>query len=243
MLVDGHGGIINQTALCITVYTPRMTSLRPSDVPGALVTTDARRAAAQQIRDLGIAFLSHDIDDEMMARIEATLRAATETLTSGSPRVRSFDEISREPEADEIAEGGELGHFDGCFVTGEASPVGLATRVRRDGDGIVATARFPRSFEGMPGYAHGGILCAVFDDLIGLTIGRMHRISAPTVHVEVDFRKPVPLDQDVEIRTRLTTTDGRKRIVTATAAIGDTIYAEAQALLIVLAADHSIGAG
>ena len=120
--------------------------------------------------------------------------------------------------------------------------MGLATRVYRSGDGLVATTRFPRQFEGMPGYAHGGILCAVFDDLIGLTVGRMLRISAPTVHVEVDFRKPVPLDRDVEFRTWITDTDGRKKIARATARIGDTIYAEAQALLIVLTPDHSIGA-
>jgi acyl-coenzyme A thioesterase PaaI-like protein len=118
----------------------------------------------------------------------------------------------------------------------------LATSTRRDGDGLVATARFTRSFEGMPGFAHGGILLAVFDDLIGLTIGRLHRISAPTVRVEVDFRRPVPLDVEVEFHTRLMSADGRKRVVTATAAIGDTVHAEAQALLIVLPPDYAIGA-
>jgi acyl-CoA thioesterase FadM len=70
----------------------------------------------------------------------------------------------------------------------------------------------------------------------------MLRISAPTVHVEVDFRKPVPLDCDVEFRTRLTASEGRKRVASATATIGDELYAEARALLIVLPDDHSIGA-
>jgi acyl-coenzyme A thioesterase PaaI-like protein len=219
-----------------------MSVARPSEVPGALETSDARRTAAELLRTLGVALLSHDLDDETMRRLAADFRAATETLATGTERVRSFAEITREPEADEVADGGALGHFDGCFVTGEASPVGLAASVRRDGDGLVATARFPRTFEGMPGYAHGGILLAVFDDLIGLTIGRLLRISAPTVRVEVDFRRPVPLDRDVEFRTRLVSEDGRKRVVTATAAIGDTIHAEAQALLIVLPPDYSIGA-
>jgi acyl-coenzyme A thioesterase PaaI-like protein len=216
-----------------------MSSDRPSDVPGALVTTDARRTLATLLRDLGVAFLAHEADDAILDRLAGTVRAATETLTAGPPRTRSFDEISREPEAAEVTDGGALGHFDGCFVTGEASPVGLATEVHRDGDGLVAITRFPRSFEGMPGFAHGGILCAVFDDLIGLTVGRMLRISAPTVHVEVDFRQPVPLDTDIEFRTRLASSDGRKRIAAATASIGDVVYAEAQALLIVLTPEQT----
>ena len=219
-----------------------MSVARPSEVPGALQTSDARRAAAELLRVLGVAFLSHDVDDDTMRRLATSFRDATETLATGSARVRSFAEITREPEADEVPDGGALGHFDGCFVTGEASPVGLAASVRRSGAGLVAVARFSRSFEGMPGFAHGGILLAVFDDLIGLTIGRLLRISAPTVRVEVDFRKPVPLEHEVEFRTRLVSADGRKRVVAATATIGDTVHAEAQALLIVLPSDYSIGA-
>jgi acyl-coenzyme A thioesterase PaaI-like protein len=233
--MDGHSAILNQTSLRITVYAPGMSETRPSAVPGALVTTDSRRTMATLLRDLGVAFLSHDVDDSTLDRLAENVRTATETLTAGPERTRSFDEITLEPEAVEVEDGDALGHFDGCFVTGEASPVGLATEVRREGGGLIATTRFPRSFEGMPGFAHGGILCAVFDDLIGLTVGRMLRISAPTVHVEVDFRAPVPLDTDIEFRTRLTDSDGRKRIASATAMIGDVVYAEASALLIVLA--------
>jgi acyl-coenzyme A thioesterase PaaI-like protein len=237
--MDGHSAILNQTSLRITVYAPVMSQIRPSDVPGALVTTDARRTLAALLRELGVAFLAHDVDEATLERLAGTVRAATEALNGGTERIRSFDEISREPEAEDVEDGGALGHFDGCFVTGEASPVGLTAQVRRDGLGLVATTRFPRSFEGMPGFAHGGILCAVFDDLIGLTIGRMMRISAPTVHVEVDFRQPVPLDTDVEFRTRVASSDGRKRIASATAAIGGVVYAEASALLIVLTPDQT----
>jgi acyl-coenzyme A thioesterase PaaI-like protein len=218
-----------------------MSLARPSTVPGALHTSDTRRTAAQLLRELATAFLSHDVADDTMARLAETFRSATATLAAGAARERSFAEISREPEADDVPDGGEIGHFDACFVTGEASPVGLAATVRRDGDGLVASLRVPRAFEGMPGYAHGGILLAAFDDLIGLTIGRMMRISAPTVHVEVDFRKPVPLGTEVEIRTRLASEDGRKRMVSAIARVGDTVHAEAQALLIVLPPDHTIG--
>ncbi|MCU1655479.1 MAG: hypothetical protein JWO57_135 [Pseudonocardiales bacterium] len=217
-----------------------MSLARPSAVPGALATSDARRAAAEQLRLLTRAFLSHELDDDTMVGLADGFRSAAAAFESAPDRIRSFDEIRLEPEAPEIADGEPIGHFDQCFVTGEASPVGIAATVRRDGDGLQATARIPRAFEGMPGYAHGGIILAVFDDLIGLTIGRMLRVSAPTVHIEVDFRRPIPLDRDVQFRTHLGPADGRKRLVTATATLDDAVAAEAQGLLIVLPPDHTI---
>jgi acyl-coenzyme A thioesterase PaaI-like protein len=220
-----------------------MTVARPSEIPGALATSGARRDVARQLRTLADTFLSHEADDETLAGIARALAGATESLAAGPARARSFDEIRREPEADEVPDGEPLDHFDQCFVTGEASPVGLAARVRRAGDGLVLTTRFPRAFEGMPGYAHGGIVAAVFDDVIGLTMGRLHRVSAPTVHVEVDFRRPVPLDVDVRFRTRPPAGDGRKRTVTAEATVDGVVHAQASALLLVLSADSPLPTG
>jgi acyl-coenzyme A thioesterase PaaI-like protein len=215
-----------------------MSNARPSDVPAALATSDARRDAAAILRELTTAFLSHEVADDVLRDLAAGLRAASVTLQAAPPRTRSFDEILREPEAADVPDGGEIGHFDACFVTGEASPVGLAATVRRVGDGLIGRIVFPRAYEGMPGHAHGGIVMAVFDDLIGMTMGRMLRISAPTVHVETDFRRPIPLDREVTIRTELVAADGRKRTVTATASVDGKIYAEARGLLIVLEGDR-----
>jgi acyl-coenzyme A thioesterase PaaI-like protein len=214
---------------------------RPSDVPGALVTSDARRAAAAQLRVLTESFITHEVDDGVLDSITAQLKTLNETLAASPSRLRSFEEIRRESEAEDVADGEEIGHFDLCFITGEASSMGLNALVHVDGDGLVAVTQIPRTFEGMPGYAHGGILMAIFDDLIGMTIGRLHRLSAPTVHVEVDFRRPVPLRRDVEFRTKLAAVDGRKHSVTAQATIDGELYAEAKGLLVVLASDHTIG--
>jgi acyl-coenzyme A thioesterase PaaI-like protein len=218
-----------------------MTAAWPSAIPGALTTSAARRTAAAQLRALTRALISHEVDDEELEQLAADLAAATAAIEAGPGRVRSFDEIRREPEATEVADGAALGHFDQCFVTGEGSPIGLSARVRRAGRGLILRTSIPRTFEGMPGYAHGGIVAAVFDDLIGLTVGRLHRISAPTVHVEVDFRRPIPLGQEIEFRTRLTASEGRKRTVTGEAAASGITYAEAKGLLVVLQSQDPIG--
>jgi acyl-coenzyme A thioesterase PaaI-like protein len=218
-----------------------MTVARPSDIPGALATSAARRTTAAQLRALTRAFNSHEIDDAALELLAGELAATTAAIEAGRGRARSFDEIRREPEAPEVADGAALGHFDQCFVTGEGSPIGLSARVQRAGDELILRTRIPRTFEGMPGYAHGGIVAAVFDDLIGLTLGRLHRISAPTVHVEVDFRRPIPLGQEVEFRTRLTAQDGRKQTVTGEAVAGGVVHAGAKGLLLVLQPGDTIG--
>jgi hypothetical protein len=116
-----------------------------------------------------------------------------------------------EPDAPEVPDGEELDHFDQCLVTGFAHPAGLAATVRRDGDALELLTRVPIVYEGMPGHAHGGILAAVFEDLVGLMMGRLHRIPAPTVRIDVSFRRPVPLDTEVRFRAEPSGGEGRKR--------------------------------
>ncbi len=217
-----------------------MSVARPSDIPGALTTSDARREAAAALRDLTIAFLCSELDDRGLQGLTASAREATALLTAAPPRMRTFDEISLEAEASDVLEDERADHFDACFVSGEASPFGLAARIHREGNGLVAEVRFTRAFEGMPGFAHGGIIMAVFDDIIGMTMGRLMRISAPTVRVETDFRKPVPLATDVVVRTTLDSEAGRKRYVSAILTVEGVVHAEASGLLIVLDNDRAL---
>jgi acyl-coenzyme A thioesterase PaaI-like protein len=204
----------------------------------ALVASPARLAVADRLRRLNAAFVGHEADDVDLAHLAAALDRATDQLRRGGPRRRSFDEIADEAGAPEVSDGALAEHFDVCFVTGPGSPVGLAGTVTREADALVFRTRIPRTFEGMPGFAHGGILAAIFDDIIGMVMGRLHRISAPTVHVEIAFLAPVPLEVEIEVRARLVGRDGRKCRVHAIATLGDAVHAEADGLLVVLRPDQ-----
>ncbi|WP_433359791.1 PaaI family thioesterase [Streptosporangium sp. CA-115845] len=210
-----------------------MTSAPPGPAGSA-----SRLRAAATLRRLTERFLCHDVDDEALDELAATLDGLTGQLAAGAPRRRSFAEIVTEPDAPEIADGGVVDHYDQCFVTGAAHPAGLAATVRRRGGAIELRTRIPVTFEGMPGYAHGGVLAAVFDDLIGLMTGRVERVPAPTVQLEVTFRRPVPLDTPVCFRAELTGADGRKRTVTVSAWVGETLHATATGILVVLTAEQ-----
>jgi acyl-coenzyme A thioesterase PaaI-like protein len=203
-----------------------------------VTASPARLAAAAKLRQLNAAFVGHEAADRDLTELVATLERATDRLQAGSPRRRSFAEIADEAAAPEVADSAPAEHFDVCFVTGPASPVGLAGTVHREGDSLVYRTRIPRTFEGMPGFAHGGIVAAIFDDIIGMVMGRLHRTSAPTVRVETSFHTPIPLEEEIEIRASLVDRDGRKCRVHATATsrppAARTLYAEADGLLIVL---------
>jgi acyl-coenzyme A thioesterase PaaI-like protein len=204
----------------------------------ALEATPARLRAAAALRRLTSEFLLRDATEDDLDDLVAVAGSLTAGLAAGPMRRRSFDEIVAEPDAPEIADGGAVEHFDQCFVTGPAHTAGLAATVRREADAVELRVRIPVLFEGMPGHAHGGIVAAVFDDLIGMVMGRLHRVPAPTVQVDVSFRRPVPLDAEVVFRAELSGSDGRKRTVQAAARVGDTLHATATGLLVVLNADQ-----
>ena len=79
---------------------------------------------------------------------------------------------------------------------------------------IVVALTLRKAFQGAPGRAHGGIVAAAFDDLTGWVIGRLGE-PAFTGEITVRFQAPVPIDERVEIRTRLVDRDGRKLYITA----------------------------
>lgn len=205
-----------------------MTALSP------LRASPARLRAAAALRRLNSEFVRRDATEDDLDDVAAVADALAAGLATGPARCRSFDEIVAEPQAPEIADGEPVEHFDQCFVTGRANPAGLAATVRRHGDAVELRVVIPIPFEGMPGHAHGGVVAAIFDDLIGLVMGRLHRIPAPTVQVDVTFRRPLPLDTEVRFRAELSGADGRKRTVRASAYVGDTVHATATGLLVVL---------
>ena len=69
----------------------------------------------------------------------------------------------------------------------------------RYGDGeVVGTATFTRRFIGPPGFAHGGISAMLADQIVAVTGGTIGR-KCVTKALHVRFRRPLPLDEPVEL--------------------------------------------
>lgn len=98
-----------------------------------------------------------------------------------------------------------------CLVCGRDNPIGLKTRFYEVDGGELVGVFTPRTeFQGYPGRLHGGICSTLLDE----TIGRAISVADPeawgvTVELNVRYRKPVPLDQDVKAVGRITSHSGR----------------------------------
>jgi acyl-coenzyme A thioesterase PaaI-like protein len=98
-----------------------------------------------------------------------------------------------------------------CFVCGLENPFGLKLTFVDDGVGEVRCAYVIRpQFQGYPGIAHGGVVAAILDEVVG----RVALIGDPnhfmmTVRMEITYRQPVPVDTPLTILGRPVRMGGR----------------------------------
>ena len=174
----------------------------------------ARDRAAASLRRLGHAVVGHDADEALLDRIAQVAASTAETVEQGTARSRPIDAIKRRLWEDPPVDGGPMSHFAECVVSGTANPMGIAINVRRDGDEAVADFNLGAAFEGAPRRAHGGIVAAIFDDVMGYVLV-VHRTPAFTGRLTVNYRAPVPIGADMTVRARLRHRSGRKLSMTA----------------------------
>jgi uncharacterized protein (TIGR00369 family) len=102
-----------------------------------------------------------------------------------------------------------------CFGCGEANPTGLRLEFLLAEDGtVVCPATIPNSFEGHPGYVHGGIIATLLDETMSKSV-RAQGLTAMTRHMEVDYRRPVPSGIPIRMEGRIVRSEGRKHWVEA----------------------------
>lgn len=92
--------------------------------------------------------------------------------------------------------------FRRCFGCGPDHPEGLHVRFFRDADGIVAPVVIPRRFEGPPGAAHGGIVAAYLDEVLGAAAARASGRATVTGELSVQYRLPTPTETALLARSR-----------------------------------------
>ena len=102
-----------------------------------------------------------------------------------------------------------------CFACGPRNPYGLKLHFERDGDRIVSRFTALEEYQGFPGYLHGGIITALLDEVMSrVSIVNQNRWSM-TAGIDVHFRKPVFIGQEVTAVAEHLETN--RRVVTARA--------------------------
>ena len=101
-------------------------------------------------------------------------------------------------------------HYRWCLGCGVDHPGGLHLRViAGDGLDMSSTLDVSKYHQGAPGLAHGGMIAAAMDEAMGV-LNRHLGVPAVTVHLEVDYRRPVPVGTTLHISTRIAGAVGRK---------------------------------
>jgi len=80
-----------------------------------------------------------------------------------------------------------------------------------DKNELVAIFKPCQEHQGYPGRLHGGIAAAILDETIGrtVTIGKDDDVWGVTLEFSVKFEKPIPLEEELKVVTKLTEDDRR----------------------------------
>ena len=202
---------------------------RPPIAPSSLGHPRARAASA--LRRLGHTRMSHDADDELLVDVALAAERVAVRLEQGPTRARDLETTKRRMFEVDVADGDRVVHFDECFGSGPFNPLGIAIEVHREGDEAVAEVELGAAFEGGPGRSHGGIVAAVFDDVLGYLLTLRHTPGF-TGELTVRYLAPTPIGQPLVFRARVLGREGRKVFTVAEATADGQVVATASATFV-----------
>ena len=99
-----------------------------------------------------------------------------------------------------------------CLVCGLKNPFGLHTSFYElDNNELLAIFNPREEHQSYPGRLHGGIISTILDETIGraIMIESESEIWGVTIDLQVRFKKPVPLDEELRVIGRITKNSSR----------------------------------
>jgi acyl-coenzyme A thioesterase PaaI-like protein len=84
---------------------------------------------------------------------------------------------------------------------------------------------------------HGGLVSAALDEACGL-LATWHRFPSVTARIFVRYRRPVPINRELVVRSRVTDTRGRRTHVDGRLLAGAEVLAEARCAFLHVPLEH-----
>ncbi|MFV0316141.1 MAG: PaaI family thioesterase [Microthrixaceae bacterium] len=205
-----------------------------------------RRRLATVTRDLLTHMVVSDADahqlEEAADRLEEVVALIGE-LPSGlayegfseaanaGPALRALAEGQFDPDDSE-----RFAFFDQSPLIGLSNPLSPPLVLEHDPadrDAITGRVNFGPAYEGPPGCVHGGYVAAVFDELLGAAQS-LSGTQGMTARLEVDYRSPTPLGEELVMRGWVDRTEGRKIWARGTLSAGDRLCAQSEGLFLAI---------
>ena len=132
------------------------------------------------------------------------------------------------------------GAQNSCFGCGQTNPIGLHLDFQRFPDGtVLCSTVVSESYEGPPGYLHGGIIATLLDEAMSKA-NRAQGVTAMTRRMQVEYLRPVPSGSPIRIEGTVTRSEGRKHWTAAKIVdMKGTILAQAEGLFIAIRSRHA----
>jgi acyl-coenzyme A thioesterase PaaI-like protein len=184
--------------------------------------------------------------DRSREELGRALRALIETLGTTSAPAAEFDALTAQIDAAakrfamsrrERSEGSGLpGMSDFALrgpICGRGNPVAPPAVLEPNREALTATGRvrFGHRFEGAPGLVHGGFVAAVLDEILGM-VAAMPGTPAMTGELKVRFKRPTPIESELELRARVDEARGRRILVSGEVLAGGRVTAAATGLFV-----------
>lgn len=132
-------------------------------------------------------------------------------------------------------------HFTGCFGCGQEHETGLHMLMFAGPDlSVEGTFTVTKHHQGARGLAHGGLLSAALDEVLG-SLNWLLGVPAVTGRLECEFRKPVPVGSVLHIHAEILGKERRKIYAVATAhldSIDGPVAVVAHAIFIQVGVEH-----
>ena len=172
------------------------------------------RAVTAALRRLGLAHHARRVDAARRAAALEHLHAAEALLAEGESRLRWY-EVDDTDRGATRRRNRELSAWSGS-VNSVAPPVRIEEVTAPDGRReLVGRVRIDRTREGPPRSVHGGVLAGMFDELLGGAQRLGGSLGGVTARLTVRFRRPTPIDEDLELRAWIAEERSRRLVVKA----------------------------
>ncbi len=101
-----------------------------------------------------------------------------------------------------------------CFGCGGANARGMKLTFEQDDNAqrIRGNFKLGAEYQGGPGFIHGGIIATVLDEVMG-KVNRFRGVRAVTAELNVEYLKPVKVDEDLIVEGHEVEKSGRNMIL------------------------------
>jgi len=173
-------------------------------------------------------------DDKTLERVEELLDQAQQLL-NGPTRIKWYEvdvDIDEET-AHQLREE----HRDYSLFRGESNPLAPPVRISKNEDSegkevVVGEVSFDQTREGPPRTVHGGMIAAVFDDVLSGVLSSAGAAGSVTGKLTIRYRRPTPINTDLRFEAWIDHQQGRRLTAQAHCLANGEVTAEAEALFV-----------